>query len=479
MPRPARATRAALGGAALLLAGVVLATPASAAGKTVVPTAASAAGKTVVPTPASAAGQPAAPTAAAGQPAPADSRKPADVQKATDAQKAADIQKAADVQKATDAQKAAGGGMSAAGAGVVVDPRSPALPAGIAAKAWLLADLDSGAVLAARDPHARHLPASTIKILTALATLPGLPPDRLVTVTDADEAVDGTRVGLVPGMRYQVRELATAMLVSSGNDAATAIADAAGGPAATVTAMNAVAARLGAHDTHAVDPTGLDAPGQFTSAFDLALLGRAALASPAVRGYLTIPTAQVRGRGGQHFEIQNHNTLLGEYAGTIGVKNGYTVAAGATYVGAARRDGHTLIVTLLATDPVYATDARALLDWGFAHLTTVRPVGSLTPTTARPSRPVAPAAAAAIPRPRRAGTGPAATTWLALALTAAAGGATLALRASRRRSRTAPAAPAPDPGPRSGVRVLPPPRDGGQAPAGTPEPPSGDGASAR
>jgi serine-type D-Ala-D-Ala carboxypeptidase (penicillin-binding protein 5/6) len=425
-----------LGGAALLLAGVMSAAPAA-------PASAAPAGKPATP----AAGKPAAP--ATGKPA-------------------------------------------AAGTGLVVDPRSPALPAGIAAKAWLLADLGSGAVLAARDPHVRHLPASTIKILTALATLPGLPPDRVVTVTDADEAVDGTRVGLVPGMRYRIRELATAMLVSSGNDAATAIADAAGGRAATVTAMNAVAARLGAHDTHAVDPTGLDAPGQFTSAFDLALLGRAALASPAVRGYLTLPTAQVRGRGGQHFEIQNHNTLLGEYAGTIGVKNGYTVAAGATYIGAARRGGHTLIVTLLATNPVYATDARALLDWGFAHLTTIRPVGNLT--TARTSRPAVPAAAAAaIPRPRQTGSGPAATTWLALALTAAAGGATLALRAYRRRPATAPhtpvgspavggpaATPAPEPGAHSGVRVLPPsPREGDQAPTGTPDEPSGGGASAR
>jgi D-alanyl-D-alanine carboxypeptidase (penicillin-binding protein 5/6) len=275
--------------------------------------------------------------------------------------------------------------------GLAVDPRAPALPAGITAKAWVLADAGTGAVLAARDAHGQHLPASTIKILTALATLPNLRPTGQITVSNADASVDGTRVGLVPGLRYSVRELATAMLISSGNDAATALADAVGGPAATVTAMNALAARLGAHDTHVADPTGLDAPGQLTSAFDLAIFGRAALATGSVSRYLTIARATVRGRGGTTFQIQNHNTLLGSYPGTIGIKNGYTVAAQATYVGAVRRGGRTLIVTLLATAPDYGLDARALLDWGFAHAAAIRPVGSLGPAVPVIPPPAAPA----------------------------------------------------------------------------------------
>ncbi len=278
------------------------------------------------------------------------------------------------------------------GPGVRVGPREPALPAGVDAQGWLVADLDTGAVRAARDARGRFRPASTIKILTALATLPTLPPSRAVTISNHDATVDGSRVGLVPGLRYSVRELATAMLIASGNDAATALAEAAGGQAATVATMNKLAHTLGAVDTRAVDPTGLDAPGQLTSAYDLAVFARAALATPAIRPYLTIPSAKVRGRGGATFAIQNHNLLLGNYAGLIGVKNGYTVAADATYIGAARRAGHTLVVTLLSSRPDYAPAARALLDWGFANRATARPVGWL-PTSAT-SRP-APAGAAA------------------------------------------------------------------------------------
>ncbi|ONH59436.1 D-alanyl-D-alanine carboxypeptidase [Frankia sp. CcI49] len=250
-------------------------------------------------------------------------------------------------------------------------------PAGITAEAWMVADATSGAILAAHNPNLPDLPASTMKMLTALTVLPSLPPDRVVTISDEAARVDGTRVGLVPGVRYTVRDLATAMLIASGNDATVALVEAAGGRDAVLERMNRLAASLGAHDTVAGDPTGLDAPGQHTTAHDLAVIGRAVLNNPTVRGYLTIPRAVLPGRGDERFEIANHNTLLGTYEGTIGIKNGYTIAAGATFVGAAARDGRTLIVSLLRTAPTYATDAKALLDWGFAHAADVRPLGRL------------------------------------------------------------------------------------------------------
>ncbi|WP_242606876.1 D-alanyl-D-alanine carboxypeptidase family protein [Protofrankia symbiont of Coriaria ruscifolia] len=300
------------------------------------------------------------------------------------------------------------GGPALADHGVAVSPQALAPPPEIAAAAWLVADADSGAVLAARDAHGQYLPASTLKILTALAVLPHLSPAQEVTISDAAARVDGTRVGLVPGMTYTVAELATAMIVASGNDAAVALAEAAGGTAATITMMNRIAADLNARNTHAGDPSGLDAPGQTTSAYDLALLGRAALTSPAVRGFLTIPRATVRGRDGASFQIQNHNDLLGSYPGTIGVKNGYTVAAGATYVGAVRRGNHTLIVTMLRAVPAYAKDARALFDWGFAYVDSITPVGwlAMQADAASHAVPVADAAAAAAAGdPPRTGTG--------------------------------------------------------------------------
>ncbi|EFC81255.1 D-alanyl-D-alanine carboxypeptidase family protein [Parafrankia sp. EUN1f] len=250
-------------------------------------------------------------------------------------------------------------------------------PAGITAEAWMVADAISGAILAAHNPNLPDLPASTMKMLTALTVLPSLPPDRVVTISDEAARVDGTRVGLVPGVRYTVRDLATAMLIASGNDATVALVEAAGGRDAVLERMNRLAASLGAHDTVAGDPTGLDAPGQHTTAHDLAVIGRAVLNNPTVRAYLTIPRAVLPGRGDERFEIANHNTLLGTYEGTIGIKNGYTIAAGATFVGAAVRDGRTLIVSLLRTAPTYATDAKALLDWGFAHAADVRPLGRL------------------------------------------------------------------------------------------------------
>jgi serine-type D-Ala-D-Ala carboxypeptidase (penicillin-binding protein 5/6) len=332
------------------------------------------------------------------------------------------------------------------GPAVQVDSADPAPPAGITANAWLLADAQTGAILAARNPHVRDLPASTMKILTALTVLPTLPPDREVTIGEDAPRVDGTKVGLVPGARYRVRELATAMLIASGNDATVALVDAAGGTTAVLARMNALARSLGADDTVAGDPTGLDAPGQVTSVHDLAIFGRAALESPAVRGYLTIKRAAIRGRDGAPFEIQNHNSLLGSYEGTIGVKNGYTIAANATYVGAARRGSRTLIVALLRANPAYGRDARALLDWGFAHAGKVRAIGALPDMserrdTAAAAPALAPGAAAAGNRSgdRHGGifsdpVGP--LTWIAIGLTTAAAIFTLLLSRRRRRRRT-------------------------------------------
>jgi len=343
-------------------------------------------------------------------------------------------------------------------AGASGGPASP-LPTGLAAHAWLVADAGSGAVLAASGLHNRDMPASTMKILTALTVLPGLAPDRIVTVGENTARVDGTKVGLVPGLGYSVRDLATAMMIASGNDATMALVDAAGGATDVLGRMNALAATLGAHDTVAGDPTGLDSPGQLTSVYDLAVFGRAAINDPSVRGYLTIPRASLPGRGDQRFEIQNHNLLLGRYEGTVGVKNGYTVAAGATYVGAATRGGHTLIVALLRTAPLFDADARALLDWGFANDGRVTPVAYLpradgqavddTASPATASRPTTGAAAATGHGSRRTGllasVGP--TTWIALTLTAVAFLGTLLMHTQRRRRRASAALAAVSTGP--------------------------------
>jgi D-alanyl-D-alanine carboxypeptidase (penicillin-binding protein 5/6) len=274
---------------------------------------------------------------------------------------------------------------------VVVQPLAgaPALPTDLTASAWLVADLDTGQVLAAKAPHERYLPASTLKTLTAVTLIPRLDPNQMVRANYQDAVVDGSKVGLVPGMRYSVRKLLTAMLVVSGNDAADALANAVGGIGKTVRMMNAEATHLQAYDTFARTPSGLDGPGESTSAYDLALIARAGLQMPDFRNYVGTVSSTVPAPHHKHFQIYTHNRLLTTYRGAIGVKNGYTVAADATYVGAATRHGHTILVTLLHANPNFWPEARSLLDWGFAADGNVEPVGTLvdpqqaapTPTT--------------------------------------------------------------------------------------------------
>lgn len=305
---------------------------------------------------------------------------------------------------AADTPAAPTGGAALAGPGTAVThgPGVPPLPA-VDAGGWIVADLGTGEVLAAHDAHGRYGPASTLKMLTAVTLIPLLPPQRIYTVTNADVAVDGSKVGLVPNTRYRVNTLFTALLVVSGNDAADALASAAGGQNRTIALMNEEARHLQADDTVARTVNGLDAPGQVTSAYDLALIARAGMAMPEFRRYVAIRTSYVPAPGGKYFQIYTHNELFRHgYPGAIGIKNGYTVAAGASFVGAATRGGRTLVVVLLHTNPLYWRTAAALLDWGFATDGQVAPVGVLVPpaspvtsTDARAkTAAVAPAAAA-------------------------------------------------------------------------------------
>lgn len=271
------------------------------------------------------------------------------------------------------------GGALLKGQGVVERPLAgaPALPTDLTSSSWLVADMDTGEVLAAKAPHERYLPASTLKTLTAVTLIPRLDPNQLVKCSYRDAVVDGSKVGLVPGMSYTVRKLFTAMLVVSGNDAADALAEAAGGIGKTVRLMNAEATHLQAYDTFARTPSGLDGPGETTSAYDLALIARAGLQMPDFRHYVGTVSSTVPAPHHKHFQIYTHNRLLTTYRGDIGVKNGYTVAANATYVGAATRNGHTILITLMHAQPYFWDEAKSLLDWGFHARGKVDPVGTL------------------------------------------------------------------------------------------------------
>lgn len=266
---------------------------------------------------------------------------------------------------------------------LTVPAGSPKVPARISARAWVLADLDSGEVLAARDAHGRYPPASTQKWLTALTLLPVLPNvSRKVVVTDADVDVEGTRVGLVPRGRYPVDLLFASMMMASGNDAANALARIAGGVPRTVAAMNAQAQRLQAYDTRAATPSGLDGPGQLSSAYDLALIARAGLARTDFRRYTALRRGRVPAQSARYkaFEFANGNRLLYSYPGAFGGKTGFTDAARHTFIGAAKRGKRRLVVTMMYGEhkPTHISEqAGRLLDWGFALRPGTEPVGVL------------------------------------------------------------------------------------------------------
>ena len=267
------------------------------------------------------------------------------------------------------------GGDALATGGLVVPAGAPQPPA-LTATSWLVADLDTGEVLGGCGPHEYGTPASVQKLLLAATVLPELDPDRTVTVTDADLAIEpgSSAVGLVRGGRYDVETLWLGLILNSGNDAANTLARLGGGTGgvpATVAAMNAQAQRLGAYQTHAVTPSGLDGPGQFTSAYDLALIARVCFDNADFRRYALTRTAHMPAqkalkKGG--FEFQNENRLIFNYPGALGGKTGFTQLARHTYVGAANRNGRRLVATLLGAE---ATPLRgwqqgaALLDWGF------------------------------------------------------------------------------------------------------------------
>ncbi|MGH3944055.1 MAG: D-alanyl-D-alanine carboxypeptidase family protein [Pseudonocardiaceae bacterium] len=300
--------------------------------------------------------------------------------------------------------------------GLVLPVGAPAPPAGISATSWLVADADSGEVLAARGPHARNRPASTIKLLTALLAVDQLPLNRVVVATQTDTDQEGSKAGLGPGGRYTVRQLLTGLLLVSGNDTAHALSEQLGGVAQTVEQMNGLAGRLGALDTRAATPSGLDGPGMSTSAYDLALAFREVLDRPLLAELLGTRQVDFPGFGGRPgFVLSNDNKLLWNYPGALGGKSGFTDDARHTLVDAAQRGGRRLIVVLMQGEqrpvPMWRQAAR-LLDYGFA-LAPGRPVGHLV-TEAPPPETAGTTPGAitgAIPTPPPAGSQAAAQRW--------------------------------------------------------------------
>lgn len=246
----------------------------------------------------------------------------------------------------------------------------------VSAQSAVVLTADTGTVLFEKDGHTPRPVASTTKIMTALLALEAAQErgDPLVDITQEMVAVEGSSMGLQAGDSISLTGLAAGMLLASGNDAANAAALYLDGSLESFAArMNQRAAVLGMEDTHFVTPSGLDGEdaqglGHLSTAYDMALLARAALEDQAFRQLCSSPSLAVEfAEPVKRVTYTNHNKLLTQYQGCVGVKTGFTKEAGRCLVSAAERDGALLIAVTLNA-PNDWQDHTALLDYGFSQV---------------------------------------------------------------------------------------------------------------
>ena len=246
----------------------------------------------------------------------------------------------------------------------------------VSAQSAVVLTADTGTVLFEKDGRIPRPVASTTKIMTALLALEAAQEqgDPLVDITQEMVAVEGSSMGLQAGDSISLTGLAAGMLLASGNDAANAAALYLDGSLESFAArMNQRAAALGMEDTHFVTPSGLDGEdaqglGHLSTAYDMALLARVALEDQAFRQLCSSPSLAVEfAEPVKRVTYTNHNKLLAQYQGCVGVKTGFTKEAGRCLVSAAERDGALLIAVTLNA-PNDWQDHTALLDYGFSQV---------------------------------------------------------------------------------------------------------------
>lgn len=228
----------------------------------------------------------------------------------------------------------------------------------VSATAAVLMDADMGQVLYEKNGDRQMLIASTTKIMTALVVLEHAAPDDVITVTP-DHMAEGSSMYLRAGETVRVEELLYGLLLCSGNDAALALTECAGGLTPFVALMNEKAAALGMAHTSFANPNGLDADGHYSTARDMAVLAAAAVENPAFRRICSSRSVTIGQR-----TMENHNRLLRQVEGCVGLKTGYTRAAGRTLVSCTERDGCRLVAVTLQDGNDWA-DHAALYDYGF------------------------------------------------------------------------------------------------------------------
>ena len=238
----------------------------------------------------------------------------------------------------------------------------------IKARAAIVVDLTAGQILYQQDQGTRYADASLTKMMTAMVAADLTPLDTVITVPDAATQVEPNHMGISTGEKLTVRELLEGMLLDSGNDAAEAIAMGIVDRPKFIDFMNQKAAALHLRATRFTNPSGLDDADHYSSAYDLAVVGATLLADyPDIRAIVASKLVSIYATP-QHkaFNPINIDRLLSTYPGAIGIKPGYTGAAGYCLAAAATRNGRTILVVVLGSTQHF-TDAATLLDFGFKH----------------------------------------------------------------------------------------------------------------
>lgn len=255
----------------------------------------------------------------------------------------------------------------------------------INALSGVLMDAQTGEVIYAKNPNLCRPPASTTKIMTAIIALESGSPDQVVTVSKNAAAKEGSTVWLSVGEKQQMKDLIYGLMLASGNDAATAIAEnIAGSEPKFAELMTEKAHKLGAIHTSFKNASGLPAVGHYTTAYDLALLTCYALKNPTFAQIVQTKEYSLPGNGSQkERKFYNHNKLLWRYAYADGVKTGYTQNAGKCLVSSASRNGRRLVAVVFHSKTMYE-DSQTLLDYGFSRLIArgAVEIGGETPTRA-------------------------------------------------------------------------------------------------
>ncbi len=237
----------------------------------------------------------------------------------------------------------------------------------VSAAAAVLMDADSGRLLYEKNGEKRMLIASTTKLMTALVALEQGGLQQEITVTGGHMA-EGSSMYLRPGEKLTLETLLYGLLLCSGNDAALAVTECMDGVAPFVARMNEKAAELGMENTHFANPNGLDDEEHYSTAEDMARLAAAAMDDPVLRRVASTRTARIGGR-----TLTNHNKLLSRVEGCVGLKTGYTRAAGRTLVSCAERDGVRLVAVTLQDGDDW-NDHASLYEQGFRVLRPVKAV---------------------------------------------------------------------------------------------------------